>query len=148
MRTKWQGLRIMSQSRFIATLTLKQTPINDSNPAKTNLLRENVSKLYVVFSRYIHHCYRTVSVIHSIYLYKYSMCEKNKQVSNFAVTPCFVLDQSDLSDISEETINDAIKKSKSTCKYSLGWVWWERAPACTQTGMGESTWRLICRCEL
>lgn len=112
MRTKWQGLRIMSQSRFIATLTLKQTPINDSNPVKTNLLRENVSKLYAVFSRYIHHCYRTVSVIHSIYLYKYNICKKDKKVSNFAVTPCIVLDQSNLSDISKETINDVIKNQK------------------------------------
>lgn len=33
----------MSQSHFIATLTLKQTPINDGNLVKINLSQENVS---------------------------------------------------------------------------------------------------------
>lgn len=49
MRTKWQSLGIMSQSHFIATLTLKQTPINDGNPVKTNLSQENAFKLYTQY---------------------------------------------------------------------------------------------------
>lgn len=62
MRTKWQGLGIMSQSHFIATLTLKQTPINDGNLVKTNPSQENVSEIYTMC---IHHCYRTALVIQS-----------------------------------------------------------------------------------
>lgn len=63
MRTKWQGLGIMSQSQVIAKLTLKQTPINDGNLVNTNLFQKNVSKLYTVFAMFIYHCHRTVLVI-------------------------------------------------------------------------------------
>lgn len=52
MRTKWQGLGIMSQSQFIAVLTLKQTPIN-GNPVKANFFSGKM--LYTVFARFVHH---------------------------------------------------------------------------------------------
>lgn len=39
----------MSQSHFIATLTLKQTPINDGNLVKINLSQENVSVIHSLF---------------------------------------------------------------------------------------------------
>lgn len=112
MRTKWQGLGIMSQSRFIATLTLRQTPINDSYPVKTNLPRENVSKLYAVFSRCIYHCYRTVSVIHSIYSLSTIYVQRTRKCS--ALQRLYVLSLTSLtylSSLKKKTRNTAINKA-------------------------------------
>lgn len=110
----------MSQSHFIATLTLKQTPINDGNLVKINLSQENVSvihSLFKVHSSLLQNCpsdsevRHMENIQHNIYIYIctythihthinthiyiYTQILKKEHVIG---TPCIVLDQSNLSD--------------------------------------------------